>query len=84
MSILMKIIIFGLFLLTACSHPYSEMKEGYYVGSEESKIGYVRHYINLQEIHNGKTIERRYEVPDSVYWKINHTHYGTYIKIIER
>lgn len=65
-----------------CNHPYSEMKEGRYVGSDESNhFGYIRHFVYLQESHNGNTVEKRYEVPDSVYWKLNHYHYGTYIKI---
>jgi hypothetical protein len=58
--------------LLRCSRPYSEFKEGYYAGSYQSEnFGRVTNYAYFQVNENGKTIERRYEIPNSLYWNLH-------------
>lgn len=78
-----KVLLFiAISFLVACSHPYSEMKEGYYAGSYQSyNFGYVTNYVYIQESKNGSTREIRYKVPDSVYWQLHDKSWGTYVKI---
>jgi hypothetical protein len=67
--------------LVSCSHPYSEFKEGYYVGCYQSdNFGRITSFAFFQETIKGKTVERRYEIPDSLYWKLYHTNWGVYVK----
>ena len=77
-----RLVFIGLIFLTACSHPYSEMKEGRVVGSYQYNwFGNIRSFVYLQENINAKVVERRYEVPDSIYWRLVRYQYGTYVKI---
>ncbi len=72
-------ILVGVFV--SCSHPYSEFKEGYYAGSYQSySFGRITNFAYFQVIVDGKTVERRYEIPDSLYWDLYHRSWGVYLK----
>ena len=68
----------------SCSHPYSEFKEGYYSGCYQSEnFGRITNFAYFQETIDGKTIERRYEIPDSLYWQLYRTSWGVYVKKVK-